>query len=100
MMAKLNEQDAKDQLAKLQGWSLNQAGEITRTYMLANFPEALLFVNAVGFLAEVAQHHPDILIQWRRVTLSLSTHDEGGLTQRDFDLARQIEALPKWTYGA
>ncbi len=98
-MPKLSDQDAKDQLAKLPGWSLNHAGEITKTYMLANFPEALLFVNAVGLLAEAAQHHPDILVQWRRVTFSLSTHDEGGLTQKDFDLAKQIEALPKWTYG-
>ena len=91
----LSAQEVNDQLAKLQGWSLNQAGEISKTYPLANFPEAMLFANAIGMVAESVQHHPDILIHWRHVTLSLASHDEGGLTQRDFDMARQIDALPK-----
>ena len=94
-MDKLNAQEVKSQLAVLDGWSKNPDGEITKTFTLASFPQALLFVNAVGRLAEAAQHHPDILIQWKRVILSLSTHDAGGLTQKDFDLALQIEALPK-----
>jgi 4a-hydroxytetrahydrobiopterin dehydratase len=94
-MDKLNAQEVKSQLAVLDGWSINPDGEITKTFTLASFPQALLFVNAVGRLAEAAQHHPDILIQWKRVILSLSTHDAGGLTQKDFDLALQIEALPK-----
>jgi len=94
-MEKLSTQDVQSQLAALDGWSVNSKDEITKTYTLAGFPQALLFVNAVGLLAEAAQHHPDILIQWKRVTLTLSTHDAGGLTQKDFDLAQQIEALPK-----
>jgi 4a-hydroxytetrahydrobiopterin dehydratase len=94
-MEKLSAHEAQKQLASLHGWSANPAGEITKTYALAGFPQALLFVNAVGLLAEAAQHHPDILIQWNRVTLSLSTHDAGGLTTKDFDLAAKIDALPK-----
>lgn len=94
-MQKLSAQEVRAQLANLDGWSLNQNEEITKTYTLAGFPQALLFVNAVGLLAEAAQHHPDFLIQWKRVTLTLSTHDAGGLTQKDFDLATQVEALPK-----
>ena len=61
---------------------------------LADFRAALLYVGAVGYLAEQANHHPDVLIQWNRVTLTLSTHSAGGLTGDDFALARQISALP------
>jgi 4a-hydroxytetrahydrobiopterin dehydratase len=63
---------------------------ITATFQLADFAAALAFVNAVGRLAEAAQHHPDIDIRWNQVTLVLSTHSEGGLTQADIELAHQI----------
>jgi 4a-hydroxytetrahydrobiopterin dehydratase len=53
------------------------------------------FVNAVATLAEEAQHHPDIDVRWNRVTLALSTHDAGGLTEKDFTLARQCDALAR-----
>ena len=53
----------------------------------------MLFAAAVGYLAEQANHHPDMTIQWNRVTLTLSTHSAGGLTSADFDLARRITAL-------
>jgi 4a-hydroxytetrahydrobiopterin dehydratase len=58
-----------------------------------DFRDALLFVNAAGFLAERANHHPDISISWNAVTFTLSTHSEGGLTGKDFALARQISDL-------
>ena len=58
-----------------------------------DFNGSLHFVNAVGEAANKANHHPDIMIQWNRVTLTLSSHDAGGLTQRDFDLAKSIDAL-------
>ena len=93
-MAKLTAKEAESRIANMHGWSLNAAGEITKTYTLTNFPQALLFVNAMGLLAEKAQHHPDILVKWNHVTLSLTTHDAGGLTDKDFDLARQIDTLP------
>jgi 4a-hydroxytetrahydrobiopterin dehydratase len=53
-----------------------------------------MFVMAAGLLAEATQHHPDITIKWNKVTLALTTHDAGGLSEKDFDLAKQINALP------
>lgn len=78
--------------AGLTGWS-QQGQEISRTFELKSFPAALAFVSAVGHLAERADHHPDILIQYRKVTLTLSTHSAGGLTQKDLDLAGEINAI-------
>ena len=58
-----------------------------------DFGDALRYVNAVGYLAEQANHHPDIAVSWNKVTLTLSTHSAGGLTQMDFTLAKAINAL-------
>ena len=66
---------------------------ISRTYEFADFPEAIKFVNAVAALAEQVQHHPDVDIRWNKVTLALTTHDAGGLTQKDFALAQQCDRL-------
>ena len=71
------------------GWE-NNGKEITRTYKFKDFAEALNFVNKVAGLAEAADHHPDIDIRWNKVRLTLSTHSAGGLTEKDFSLARQI----------
>jgi 4a-hydroxytetrahydrobiopterin dehydratase len=72
--------------------SWERAGaEIKRSYRFADFREALAFVNRVGELAERAGHHPDIDIRYNTVTLALSTHDAGGLTAKDFELARAID---------
>ena len=79
-------------LADLPGWT-QTGNEISRTFTLASFPAALAFASAVGHLAERADHHPDILIQYRKVTLTLSTHSAGGLTEKDFDLAAHINAI-------
>ena len=79
-------------LAKLPEWS--RAGEIiSRTFVFKDFPAAMKFVNEVAELAEQAQHHPDVDIRWNKVTLALTTHDAGGLTEKDFALARQCDAL-------
>ena len=67
--------------------------EIVRQFDCGSFPKALAFVNAVGERAEAANHHPDIDIRWKNVTLRLSTHDACGLTQKDLDLATEINAL-------
>lgn len=92
-MSKLFTQAQIDQaLAGLSGWS-QQGDAITRAFTLPSFPAALAFSSAVGHLAEQADHHPDILITYRKVTLTLSTHSAGGLTQKDFDLARRIDAI-------
>ena len=71
------------------GWE-NNGKEITRTYKFKDFAEAMAFVNKVAGLAEAADHHPDIDIRWNQVKLTLSTHSAGGLTPKDFSLARQI----------
>lgn len=93
-MAKLDDAQIQERLAQAEGWRLNEAGEIIKTYTFSGFPQSLMFATAVGVLAEAAQHHPDITIKWNKVTLALTTHDAGGLTDKDFDLARQIDALP------
>ncbi len=91
-MAKLRTLAIKRHLARLKGW--NQVGHaIQRQYAFADFKDAMFFVNTVAGLAEKAGHHPDITINYNRVTLSLSTHDAGGLTRKDFDLAMRIEAV-------
>lgn len=73
-------------------WRKNGA-EISRTYEFHDFAAAMKFVNAVARAAERADHHPDINIRWNRVTLALTTHSEGGLTARDFALAKQCDGL-------
>jgi 4a-hydroxytetrahydrobiopterin dehydratase len=88
----LTQIEIEQELAALSGWRLTGL-EITRTFTLPSFPAALAFASAVGHLAERADHHPDILIQYRKVTLTLSTHSAGGLTEKDFALATDINAI-------
>ena len=91
-MGLLSENDIGTELASLPAWT--RAGDsITCLATLADFKTAMLYVGAVAYLAEQASHHPDVLIQWNKVTLTLSTHSAGGLTGADFALARQISAL-------
>jgi len=79
-------------LANVPEWQL-QGDMISRTFQFKDFPAAVKFVNAVAVAAEQAWHHPDIDVRWNKVTLVLTTHDAGGLTQKDFDLARQFDQL-------
>jgi 4a-hydroxytetrahydrobiopterin dehydratase len=81
-------------LSELPGWKL-QGKEITKTFDMKGFKAAMAFAGTVGELAERADHHPDILIQYRKVTVTLTSHDAGGITDRDLRLARQIEAAAK-----
>ena len=74
-------------------WS-RDGDQIVRTLTFASFRDAMAFVNAVADVAEATDHHPDIDIRWRTVTLHAWTHDRGGLTLLDFELARRIDALP------
>lgn len=92
-MVKLTDAEVQSKLQTLPGWTL-QNGEITCTYQVKDFRVALLFVNAVGLLAEAAEHHPDITIKYNKITFALVTHDANGLTEKDFNLAQQISALP------
>ncbi len=85
--------DLDQYLAELPAWQ-RQAGRLARTLTFRNFADALSFVNGVGKLAEEADHHPDIsLHDWNQVTLTLWTHDAGGVTMLDISLARKIDAL-------
>lgn len=81
-----------EELATLPGWSRVE-NEIVRVFDRGNFNGSIAFVNSVASAANAADHHPDIAVSWNEVTLRLSSHDAGGLTARDFALARQIEAL-------
>jgi len=78
------------ELGSLPGWS-RRGDLLTRTYTFRSFPDAIAFVNRVAVNAESANHHPDIDIRYSRVTLTLSTHDAGGITQNDLDLAKLID---------
>jgi len=87
---KLDEAGTGRALAALPQWK-RDGQIIARTYEFKDFPAAMKFVNAVAELAELAQHHPDIDVRWNRVTLALTTHDAGGLTTKDFALARECD---------
>jgi 4a-hydroxytetrahydrobiopterin dehydratase len=89
-MPALSFEQAKSMLPALPEWEIN-SGELVRTYKFADFVAALDFVNRVGQLAEKAGHHPDIDIRYNKVRLALVTHDAGGLTSKDFDLAAQVD---------
>lgn len=80
------------ELATLSDWSVKD-GAITKTVTRKDFRDSLLYLNAVGYLAEQANHHPDVTVSWNKVTLTLVTHSEGGLTAGDFEMARQIDGL-------
>jgi 4a-hydroxytetrahydrobiopterin dehydratase len=91
-MALLTEDEIAAQLAGVPGWK-REGSSISTVVTRGDFRDALLFTGAVGYLAEQAGHHPDIVIQWNKVTLTLSTHSAGGLTGADFSLAGKISAL-------
>ena len=89
-MTALTQQQADALLGTVPAWVI-QSGELTRTFKFEDFRAALGFVNRVGELAEQAGHHPDIDIRYNRVRLALVTHDQGGITTKDFDLAAQTD---------
>ena len=91
-MALLSEAEIEEGLNGLRGWE-RKGNEIVKVYKNKNFVESIGFVNKVAILAEKADHHPDVLIQYKNVTLTLSTHSQGGLTGKDFKLAGEIDAL-------
>ncbi len=88
-MPRLKPPEIKTALATVPEWKKTRA-VIKRTFQFKDFAAAMKFVNAVARLAEKAWHHPDIDVRWNKVTLTLSTHSEGGLTEMDFELARRF----------
>ncbi len=91
-MAKLPQAEVEKRIKALNGWTLD-ADAIRKQYTFAGFPEAMAFVNRLVPEAEAADHHPDILISYKRVTLTYATHSEGGLTAKDFDGAGVADRL-------
>jgi len=91
----LSQTEVQGKLRSLPGWELTKTKAMQKKFTFGNFKEALAFVNQVGELAEKSDHHPDITINYNKVTLSLSTHSSGRLTTKDFDLAGHVEKIVK-----
>jgi 4a-hydroxytetrahydrobiopterin dehydratase len=98
-MPRLDDTAIAEGLQRLPGWE-RRGNQIVKTFMRADFAQAMSFVNEVAAAAEAAGHHPDIDIRWNKVTLTLSSHAEGGLTERDFQLAARIHELDQPTQPA
>lgn len=91
-MAKLGADEARQRMPQLPGWALD--GDVIRKeFTFGAFPDAVAFIVRLGFAAESVDHHPDLLINYKRVTVSYSTHSEGGLTDKDFDGARTASTV-------
>lgn len=91
-MARLTSAEVESALKALPGWE-REGEAIRRKFTFAGFPDAVAFVVRVGFSAEAVDHHPDMLVNYKRVTLTYSTHSEGGLTQKDVDGARAADTI-------
>jgi len=91
-MPTLSAQEAAGRLKDLSGWSL-EGDAIKKQFVFRGFPEAVDFVSRLVPHAEAADHHPDVLINYKRVTLTYSTHSEGGLTTKDFEGAKMADRL-------
>lgn len=91
-MTKLDDADLEAGLVRLPGWA-RDGDSIRRTYEHADFRVALAFVAYVGEIAEQLGHHPDIDIRYNRVRLAVTTHDAGGLTDKDLELARRVDGV-------
>ncbi len=82
-------------LKALPGWYYEE-GWIRRVYKTDGWPTTLMLVNAIGYLAEAAYHHPDLSVTWGRVVVKLQNHAAGGISDKDFELARKIEEVVLW----
>ena len=94
-----DESQIAERLKALPGWYY-EGGWIRRAYKTDGWPTTLMLVNAIGYLSEAAYHHPDLAVTWARVVVKLSTHSAGGITDKDFDLARRIEDAALWRPAA
>lgn len=91
-MPKLSDSEVASALASLPGWSVER-GLLTKTFEFPSYARGVLFANACAAHAEKTDHHPDLLITWRKVRVSLSTHSEGGITEKDVESARAYETF-------
>ena len=91
-MAALSDNEIRSKLVSVPDWQI-ESGELVRTFLFKDFRASLAFVNKVGEAAEQAGHHPDIDIRYNKVRLALVTHDAGGITEMDFDLAARADKV-------
>jgi 4a-hydroxytetrahydrobiopterin dehydratase len=91
-MARLSDEEIEEELGRLGGWE-RDGDAIRRDFELADFKGSIDFVNRLTPAAEAMNHHPDLAISWNTVTVTITTHSEGGLTANDFALARRIEGV-------
>jgi 4a-hydroxytetrahydrobiopterin dehydratase len=98
-MPKLSEENVLKSLQDLPAWS-RSGHEIQKKFAFQSFPLAIAFVNQVATVAEIMNHHPDITINYDQVGITLSTHSAGGLTQKDFRLAGEIEKIYRQSWPA
>jgi 4a-hydroxytetrahydrobiopterin dehydratase len=92
---KLSSAEIAESLKTLPGWRLED-GAIVRDYTTDGWPTTLMLVNAIGFFAEAADHHPDLAVSWGKIQVKLSTHSAGGVTASDMELAKLIEQTALW----
>ena len=90
-----NDAEIAERLAQLPGWYY-EGGLIRRNYKTDGWSTTLMLVNTIGYLAEAAYHHPDLTVTWAKITVKLSTHSAGGITDKDFELARKIDEVALW----
>src|SRR5262245_57224851 len=89
---KLSDSDVDARLSALKGWGRKGDG-IAKLFTFKGFPDAVAFIARLAFDAEAADHHPDLQVSYRRVTVTWSTHDEGGVTEKDFEGAKQSDTI-------
>jgi 4a-hydroxytetrahydrobiopterin dehydratase len=89
---RLNENEISQRLKNLRGWSVKE-NKLRKTFTFQNFKNAIEFINKIQPIADSMNHHPDICIFYNKVIIELTTHDEGGITEKDFELARRIEEI-------
>jgi 4a-hydroxytetrahydrobiopterin dehydratase len=92
---KLSSEQIDARLRAVPGWKQDSKA-LVRQYTFASFPDAITFVTRLAFDAQAADHHPDITVSFKRVTVRWSTHDEGGVTEKDFEGARQSDAVARY----
>ena len=91
----LSEAEIAARLGTRPGWRYEEKA-IRRVYETGGWPVTLMLVNALGFIAEAADHHPDLIVTYKRVAVALSTHSAGGVTAKDFELARKFDEVAMW----
>ena len=91
-MARLSDQEIEQALADCDGWS-RDGDAIVKEFDRGDFAGSVDFVNAIAPSAEEMNHHPDLAVSWNKVTVSITTHSEGGLTGNDFELAKSVDPL-------